>query len=110
MLERTIMLCCAAGMSTSLLVSKMQKAAREQNKDVNIFATSANEADQELDTRKIDCVLLGPQIRYMVKDFQTKLAGRNNGQDIPVSVIDMQSYGTMNGTKVLAQAYDLIDQ
>ena len=28
--KKTIMLACAAGMSTSLLVSKMEKAAKEQ--------------------------------------------------------------------------------
>ncbi|MBN1468526.1 MAG: PTS sugar transporter subunit IIB, partial [Fusobacteriaceae bacterium] len=28
---KKILLCCAAGMSTSLLVSKMEQAAKEQN-------------------------------------------------------------------------------
>ena len=37
MAEKTIMLCCAAGMSTSLLVSKMQKAAEAQGVDAEIF-------------------------------------------------------------------------
>ena len=39
MAEKTIMLCCAAGMSTSLLVSKMQASAKEQGLDYEIFAT-----------------------------------------------------------------------
>ncbi|KAF5438256.1 PTS sugar transporter subunit IIB, partial [Pediococcus sp. EKM202D] len=33
MAEKTIMLVCAAGMSTSLLVSKMQKAAEAEGVD-----------------------------------------------------------------------------
>ncbi len=37
MAEKKVMLVCAAGMSTSLLVSKMQKAAKEQGEDVDIF-------------------------------------------------------------------------
>lgn len=45
MAEKTIMLCCAAGMSTSLLVSKMQASAKEQGLDYEIFATAASDAD-----------------------------------------------------------------
>ena len=44
--EKTIMLVCSAGMSTSLLVSKMQKSAKEKGLDAEIFANSANEADE----------------------------------------------------------------
>ncbi|WP_032825299.1 PTS sugar transporter, partial [Oenococcus oeni] len=44
MAEKKVMLVCAAGMSTSLLVSKMQKAAKAQGEDVDIFATAASDA------------------------------------------------------------------
>ena len=37
MADKTIMLACSAGMSTSLLVSKMQNAAKEKGKDYKIF-------------------------------------------------------------------------
>ena len=39
-----IMLCCAAGMSTSLLVEKMKKEAEKQGIEANIWAVGANEA------------------------------------------------------------------
>ena len=39
--KKVIMLACAAGMSTSLLVSKMQKAATEKGFDAEIFAVAA---------------------------------------------------------------------
>ena len=103
MAEKTIMLCCAAGMSTSLLVSKMQASAKEQGLDYEIFATAAD-ADQKLATNKIDVVLLGPQVRYLEADFKNKLEGTN----IPLAVIDMTAYGMMNGPKVLQQAIDLM--
>lgn len=105
MAEKTIMLCCAAGMSTSLLVSKMQASAKEeQGLDYEIFATAASDADQKLATNKIDVVLLGPQVRYLEADFKNKLEGTN----IPLAVIDMTAYGMMNGSKVLQQAIDLM--
>ena len=109
MAKETIMLCCAAGMSTSLLVTKMQEAAVAAGKDAEIFAVSASEADHELDTKQIDVVLLGPQVRYMQNDFKKKLAGRKNGVDIPMAVIDMRAYGMMDGAAVVKQAYDLMN-
>lgn len=37
-MTKTIMLACAAGMSTSLLVTKMEQAATEKGLDLSIFA------------------------------------------------------------------------
>ena len=48
MATKTIMLACAAGMSTSLLVANMQKAAESQGKDYEIFATSTADVDAKL--------------------------------------------------------------
>lgn len=100
MAKKTIMLCCTAGMSTSILVKKMQDAADKQGLDYEIFACPASEADVKLQGQHIDCVLLGPQVRYMLDDFQKKLAGSG----IPVEVIDMVAYGMMDGQKVIKQA------
>lgn len=97
--KRTIMLCCAAGMSTSILVKKMQDAADKQGLDYEIFACPASEADVKLQGQQIDCVLLGPQVRYMLDDFQKKLVGSG----IPVEVIDMVAYGMMDRQKVIDQ-------
>lgn len=111
MAKYTIMLNCSAGMSTSLLVTKMQAAAKEKGIEADIFATAANEARNELDSKTIDCVLLGPQVRYMEGDFKNILEGRKNslGNPIPLAVIDMQAYGMMDGKKVLDQALSLIE-
>lgn len=102
---KTIMLVCSAGMSTSLLVSKMQKAAGAQNIEVDIFAVSASEVDYILGKKNIDVLLLGPQVRYMKAQFEKKLQGKN----IPVDSINMQDYGLMNGEKVLEEALRLIE-
>jgi|SRR5699024_2956411 PTS system cellobiose-specific IIB component len=101
MAEKTIMLCCAAGMSTSLLVSKMQKAAESDGIDAEIFAAAAADADAKLEEKHPDVLMLGPQVRYMEGQFKSKLS-------IPVEVINMQDYGMMNGEKVLREAVKLI--
>ncbi len=104
MAKKTIMLVCSAGMSTSLLVTKMEKAAEERGMEVDIFAVSASEADQQLETKAVDVLLLGPQVRFMKAQFDQKLAAKA----IPLDVIDMRHYGMMNGDKVLDQALGLI--
>lgn len=106
MAEKTIMLVCSAGMSTSLLVSKMQKIAQQKGIDAEIFANSANEADDILARKDVDVLLLGPQVRFMKSQFEKKVAGK----DIPVDVINMQDYGMVNGEKVLQTALDLIEE
>ncbi len=102
--NKTIMLVCNAGMSTSLLAAKIQAAAKEEGANIDIFATSAADADNSLNNRKVDVLLLGPQVRFMLKQFEKKLQPKG----IPVAVINMADYGMMNGKKVLAQAESLI--
>ncbi|NWK83454.1 PTS sugar transporter subunit IIB [Staphylococcus sp. GSSP0090] len=104
MAEKTIMLVCAAGMSTSMLVQKMQKEAEKQQLDREIFAVSTSEADQKIENDHIDVLLLGPQVRFKKDEYTKKCAEK----DIPVSVIEMRDYGTMNGENVLNTAEQLM--
>ncbi|HFD0528256.1 TPA: PTS sugar transporter subunit IIB [Enterococcus faecium] len=104
MAKKTIMLVCSAGMSTSLLVTKMQKAAEKKGMEADIFAVSASDADNNLESKNVDVLLLGPQVRFMKAQFEQKLAPKG----IPLDVINMQDYGMMNGEKVLAQAENLM--
>ncbi|MGY3750600.1 PTS sugar transporter subunit IIB [Vagococcus acidifermentans] len=106
MAKKTIMLVCSAGMSTSLLVTKMQKAAEGRGLDADIFAVSASEADDNLENKNVDVMLLGPQVRFMKSQFEPKLAAKN----IPLDVINMSDYGMMNGENVLNQAMKLMGE
>lgn len=100
---KTIMLVCAAGMSTSMLVSKMEKAAEADGVETDIFAVSANEADSYLASKPVDVLLLGPQVKFLKKQMESKVADKS----IPVEVIDMRDYGMMNGKSVLDRALAL---
>ncbi|WP_066371407.1 PTS sugar transporter subunit IIB [Neobacillus fumarioli] len=97
-----ILLCCAAGMSTSLLVAKMQKAAEEQGLECKIWAESADSVRNHID--QADCLLLGPQVRYLLP--QMKKLGEERG--IPVDAIHPVHYGMCNGPEVLKTAITLI--
>ncbi len=90
---RKIVLFCSAGMSTSLLVTKMREAAANQGYETDIDAYPVADAGKHADA---DIVLIGPQIRFQL----AKLKGQFS---CPVEAIDMQAYGTMDGEKVIAQ-------
>lgn len=87
-------------MSTLLLVTKMHKAAEEQNIDAKIWAVGTAVYKSELD--KANEVLLGPQVRFMKSEVK-KLAG-----DKPIEVIDMRIYGKVDGNGALQQALNLL--
>ena len=93
---KKIMLVCAAGMSTSLLVTKMEKAAAAMGDEVEIFALPISEGEKRVGD--VDCILLGPQVRFNLGKIKEEAAKVNPG--LPVDVIDMKDYGMMNGEKV----------
>ena len=98
-----ILLVCSAGMSTSMLVKKMEAAAAEKNVEANIWAVG--DAESTAESKKADIVLLGPQVRYLLKKMEERVEHAK-----PVSVIDMASYGTMNGAKVLEDAIAKLEE
>ncbi|MCT1388525.1 PTS sugar transporter subunit IIB [Peribacillus frigoritolerans] len=99
-----ILLCCSAGMSTSLLVNKMEKAAVEEGLSVKIQAVATMEVRNYIN--EVDVILLGPQVRYQLNDI--KKIGDEKG--IPVDTINPMHYGTCNGKEVLRTALQLISK
>lgn len=96
-----IMLACCAGMSTSLVVSKMEEEAKAQGKDdYKIWAVEQSQIESELGN--FDVLLLGPQVRHILRKA-TKLVG----DKAPVAIIDATAYGRCDGAAVLKQAEDL---
>ncbi|MCD7893177.1 MAG: PTS sugar transporter subunit IIB [Erysipelotrichaceae bacterium] len=98
-----ILLVCNLGMSTSMLVQRMEVAAKEQNIDAQIMAVPFTEAEEHV--AEWDVILLGPQVRHQLKAMEKKAAGKT-----PVAVIDMRDYGMMNGEKVLQSAIKIIEE
>ena len=91
-----IVLCCAAGMSTSMLVNKMKAEAQQRALALEIYAVAVAEFERELP--HADVILLGPQVKYE--------AGRLTAL---VAVIDMADYGMMRGAAVLDKALALLE-
>lgn len=101
---KKIYLFCSAGMSTSMLASNMQSVANEHNLPIKVAAFPHNKLEQIIAEDKPDCILLGPQVKYMY-DETVEQFGK---EGVPIAVIDQGDYGMMNGEKVLKTAIKLI--
>lgn len=98
---KRIVLVCAAGMSTSLLMKKMRIAAKELNYNVMIEAYPIAEAEDI--GNQADIVLLGPQVRHQIDEVREVV-------DCPVEALDMRAYGLMDGKKVMQQVMDILKE
>ena len=100
---KRIMLCCCAGMSTSLLVTRTLEAAKKQGIEIECWACSESVFAAEWEKKPADCVLVGPQIRYKIKEIAKVCA------PVPAEVIDMRTYGLFDGAKILELGLKVID-
>ncbi|MEW4309478.1 PTS sugar transporter subunit IIB [Rossellomorea marisflavi] len=99
-----ILLVCAAGMSTSLLVQRMENEAKGIGFEGKIWAVSMDEAGEHIDSA--DIVLVGPQIRYKLP----YLKGLGEAKGIPVHMINPSDYGMMNGKNILQFSMDILSE
>jgi Phosphotransferase system cellobiose-specific component IIB len=99
---KKIVLLCAAGMSTSMLVKKMKDYAKEIELETSIDAYPISEATEH--ASDADAILLGPQVRFQEAKMKEMFPDRN------VATIDMRDYGTMNGKAVLEATLKMIGE
>lgn len=99
-----IRLFCAAGMSTSLIVQKMQAAAVEKGLEIDVKAYPESDLDRHLDGT--DVALLGPQVGYKLKHAKSVCEAKG----VPIDIIPMVDYGMMNGANILEFALKLIKE
>ena len=85
-----MLLACAGGLSSSMVTQKMKAAAKAQNLDLDVDATSVGNVPSMIDG--VQVLLLGPQMAHKCK----------------VMVIDMMDYGRMNGEAILNKALALL--
>lgn len=93
-----ILLLCTAGISTTFLVQKMREQASKLGMAAQIWSCSSHESSQEID--KADVILLGPQLRYLLRKVELLANGK------PVRVLDMRTFGSMDGKQALSIAID----
>lgn len=97
---KKIVLCCNAGMSTSMLVTKMREAAKAKALECEIIAYPVSEVEEK--AKDADVILLGPQVRYELKKVKGLFPEK------PVDAIAPSDYGMVKGDKVLEAAMKLM--
>lgn len=98
-----ILLVCVAGMSTSLLVRKMEIEASNRGLDVKIMAKPIDVLENVI--ADYDVILLGPQIKY--KEPYIKELAKQKGKKY--TVIPSIMYGMIDGKGTLDLALKLND-
>ncbi|WP_244833989.1 PTS sugar transporter subunit IIB [Clostridium sp. BJN0001] len=102
-----ILLVCAMGASTGVMVNKMKTAAESDStidkSNLEIRAISADNFKESY--KNYDVVLLGPQIRFKEKEFG-KLCSDSH---IAMKIIPIADYGMMRGDNVLKLAIKMYE-
>ena len=91
-----ILICCAGGMSSSLLVQKMRDEVKQRHlENIKIGACAQDQLHRYIS--QTDVLLLAPQISFLSNDLQ-KLT---DGHQIKTFNINSQDYGLLNASKIL---------
>lgn len=101
-MKKNIVLICAGGMSTSLLVNKMRDVAAAEGHEWEINAYGVAQASTVIPDA--DIVLLGPQVRFNQKKYQSAYP------DKIIECMAMQDYGSMNGAAIVKFAKERLPE
>ena len=96
-----ILLVCSGGMSTTILMTKMQKYAEERGFSLEIDACSAAVCQDK--SQGYDVVLLGPQIAYQKSSIAAKLSK-------PVACMQPQDYAMARCENIFRQVDEILGQ
>lgn len=96
-----VLLVCAGGMSTSILMKKLEKYAADKGIDFEIAAVGLG-AYKDV-CAEYDCILMGPQVGYQ-KDVVVEASQK------PVEVIPPQDYGLGNCENIFKLIYKCLGE
>ncbi len=96
-----IMLICAGGMSTGLLMKKLQDYAKEHGVDLVMEAHGVRAIDMYFD--QFDIIMIGPQVRFKLNEIKQLT-------DQPIGVISSADFASMNCEAIFKMAEELYAQ
>ena len=96
-----VLLCCAGGLSSSILMKKMKTWADAHGEDLEIQAMGTGEA-VETWQNGYECVLLAPQVSYRLKQLQEEIK-------LPIAEVPSLDYAIGNAENVMKLAHKLCD-
>lgn len=100
--NKTIILTCNEGMSTSIMANKMRKYAEECGYALNVYAINIGRIEEEY--QKADLILLGPQVVYMRESIM-----KNIDNACPVVAINAEYFSKLDGKSAIEDAVVILN-
>lgn len=98
---KKILLVCASGMSTSILMKKMNEAIEKKGYDFVVEAHAVAQVKEKgVDA---DVILLAPQISFQLKNVKEMM-------NCPVELVNMSDYGMMNGDGIIEHVKGVVGE
>ena len=95
-----ILLCCLAGVTSTLFSTKLKEAASRNRVDATVWSASEHAVEYSIDLA--DVVLVEPQL----KGSLDKIKAMNPGK--PVILISEDDFKNFNAMKIFQMAYDAV--
>lgn len=96
-----VLLVCAGGFSTGLLMKKMKNYWEEQGIDLVIEATSVRVCDEVSDNYEV--VLIGPQVGYQLDNIKERTG-------LPCAIIPSMDYGIGNCPNIMKLVKEMYEE
>lgn len=100
--NKTIILTCNEGMSTSIMANKMRKYAEACGYALNVYAINIGRIEEEY--QKADLILLGPQVVYMQESIMKNIANA-----CPVVAINAEYFSKLDGKSAIEDAVVILN-
>lgn len=100
--NKTIILTCNEGMSTSIMANKMRKYAEACGYALNVYAINIGRIEEEY--QKADLILLGPQVVYMRESIM-----KNIDNACPVVAINAEYFSKLDGKSAIEDAVVILN-
>ena len=93
-----VVMVCAAGMSSSLLCSRIEEAAEKKGMSMEVISLPSM-TYKEIGYDDVDAILIAPQVRGQKVEVEGYIASL--GYEMPVIMVGFQEYGLVKGDLVL---------
>lgn len=87
-----ILLSCSAGITTTMLAEDIQRDARAKGKDFTVWAVDETDIVNEISTKKVDIILIGPQIKFKLNAIRKRVESFM----VPVELLNSVDFAMSN--------------
>ena len=99
-----ILLCCGSGASSGFMAKNANDAAKLKGLNYHIFARSESEIEDYIDI--VSLVMVGPHFKHRL-DALRDIADEYN---VPVELIEKDTYGSLDGEALVKQIQSILEK